>query len=67
MKISNCNSRVKSINHVIGRCALFNVKLHFFYQFVMQKMNQASTNWLWTAMITDDKTVLHILNGTHTT
>ena len=29
-------------------------------------MNQASINWLWTAMITDDKTVLHILNCTHT-
>ena len=24
-------------------------------------------NWLWTAMITDDKSVLHILNCTHTT
>ncbi len=26
---SNCNSGVKSVNHVTGRCALFNVKLHF--------------------------------------
>ncbi len=30
LAIANCNSRVKSISHVTGRCALFNVKLHFF-------------------------------------
>ncbi len=30
MATANCNSGVKSINHVAGRCALFNVKLHFY-------------------------------------
>ena len=30
---ANCNSRVKLISHVTGRCALFNVKLHFFLFF----------------------------------
>ncbi len=30
MAIANCNAGVKSISHVTGRCALFNVKLHFF-------------------------------------
>ncbi len=29
MAVSNCNSRVKSISHDTGRCALFNFKLHF--------------------------------------
>ncbi len=29
MAIANCNSGQKSISHVTGRCALFNVKLHF--------------------------------------
>ncbi len=29
MEIANCNSGVKSMSHVTGRCALFNVKLHF--------------------------------------
>ena len=30
MAIANCNSWVKSISCVTGRCALFNVKLHFY-------------------------------------
>ncbi len=30
--IANCYSRVKLISHVTGRCALFNVKLHIYYQ-----------------------------------
>ena len=29
MAITNCNSGVKSISNITGRCALFNVKLHF--------------------------------------
>ena len=29
--ILNCNSGVKSISHVTGRCALSNVKLHFYF------------------------------------
>ncbi len=31
IEIANCNSVVKSISHVTGRCALFNVKLHFLF------------------------------------
>ena len=30
MTLANCNSWVKSISFVTGRCALFNVKLHFY-------------------------------------
>ena len=30
MAIAHCNSGVKSISHVTGRCALFDVKLHFY-------------------------------------
>ena len=30
MANASCNYRVKLISHVTGRCALFNVKLHFF-------------------------------------
>ncbi len=29
MAIANCNSGVKSTSHVTGRCAFFNIKLHF--------------------------------------
>ena len=35
MITANCYSGVKSISHVTGRCALFNVKLHF-----LQDLNQ---------------------------
>ncbi len=31
----------------------------------MEKMNLGNINWLWTAMVTDDKTVLHILNSSY--
>ncbi len=30
VSIANCKCGVKSINHVTGRCALFDVKLHFY-------------------------------------
>ncbi len=30
LAIANCNSELKSVSDVTGRCALFNVKLHFY-------------------------------------
>ncbi len=34
LAIVNCNSGVKQKSHITGRCALFNVKLHFFNCFI---------------------------------
>ncbi len=41
MAIANSNFGVKSVSHVTGRCALLNVKLHFFFQCFRNFL------WIW--------------------
>ncbi len=44
MAIANCNS---GVNHVTGRCALFNVKLHFFISQINRNRESLKLNKIY--------------------
>ncbi len=53
MAIVNCNCRGKSISHVTGRCALFNVKLHFLIRlFILNATIKILSSQRWIIAIT---------------
>ncbi len=54
MAITNSNTGMKSISHVTGRCALFNVKLHFFPLSKEKMKKKKTTRWLSSEIAISD-------------